>query len=241
MNKCEGHLLQRNVGEVVVCQRSQTDGRGRVVDWLFSHFVGVFARIIPLFFDLFLNHDLDFDRVTIAVDRLHDLANERHNRALLASLDHLVDDVFVRFDDVLDSLVHFEAGDHLHAQFGGNLFGESLIAVNDGLHHNATVRCCQSLIFNHFKQVHQFLIPEALLQHILEIEALFEAVSINVLVDPNERNLGIDLERPDKSGEKFDAPWVFEHHLDIKDVHAELVAESAFDFEGHFFKESVHA
>ena len=53
--------------------------------------------------------------------------------------------------------------------------------------------------------------------------------------------LGINLERPDETGEHLDGPGVAEDILHIGHIHTELVAESLLDIEGNLSEDAVNA
>ena len=48
------------------------------------------------------------------------------------------------------------------------------------------------------------------------------------------------MESPDKSGKKFDTPWVLEDVLHISNIHTELIAESTLHFKWNFSQAAMH-
>ena len=60
----------------------------------------------------------------------------------------------------------------------------------------------------HGKKLHKFRMTESMHDGILIINSFFLAALVNILVDPFVDRLGVNLEGPHETGEKFDAPWV---------------------------------
>ena len=68
---------------------------------------------------------------------------------------------------------------------------------------------------------------------------LFAAL-INVLINPFVDRLRVNLEGPDESCEKFNAPWVSKNIFYVRNIHSKLVCESALHFEWYLSEDAIH-
>ena len=89
-----------------------------------------------------------------------------------------------------------------------NLLGHSFVSRNNFLHYQFSVYLSNLAIVEQIKKLNQFLMTESMNHCILVIDFFFNAAFINILVDPFVDSLWINLKCPNKSCEKFNAPWV---------------------------------
>ena len=75
---------------------------------------------------------------------------------------------------------------------------------------------------------------------VLKVQAILLAFLEDVLIDPLVDGLGINLEGPDESCEEFDAPWVSEDGLHVRDIHTELVSKAALHFKWELAENTIH-
>jgi len=134
-------------------------------------------------------------RVSTAVGGRHDLANESHDGASPVFLNYLFHDQGVLIDNDAD-LFHnrfISNSSSSKSKLVSNDRGQPLIAVNN-CHHNLLGIDHSDLVFlDHTDQIHQTLEAEGVQNNIFEVEVVFNRVSTDVLIDPLENNVGIDL------------------------------------------------
>ena len=81
---------------------------------------------------------------------------------------------------------------------------------------------------------------ESVANGVLKVHMILFAVFEDVLVNPFVHCFRVDLERPNQPGEHFDAPWIPEDSLDVRNIHTKLISKTTFDFKWHFTENPVH-